>query len=89
MNRYWGGGLNDMMNFGSHAAGWFIAFEMIKLLIIVALVIFIAKMFIKNSKNNVDSTPNTSRAIEILKERYASGEITEEEYKIKLNKLRE
>lgn len=87
MHRYWGGGLNDMMNFGSNAAGWFIAFEIVKLLIIVAVVIFIAKMFMKNSHN--DKNSNSTRAIEILKERYASGEISEEEYKSKLIKLNE
>ncbi len=89
MHRYWGRGFNDMMNFGNDGSGWFIAYEIIKLLIIVAVVIFIARMFMKNSKNNSNLNSNSNRAIEILKERYASGEISEEEYKSKLNKLNE
>ncbi|NMA49932.1 MAG: hypothetical protein GX947_09260 [Tissierellia bacterium] len=87
MHRYWNNAFNGMMDFGIRNSGWFIAYEIIKLLIIVAVVIFIARMFIKNSKSNTN--PNSSRAIEILKERYASGEISEEEYKNKLNKLNE
>ncbi len=85
MHRYWNNGFNNMMNFGTRASGWFIVYDILKLLIIVAVVIFIARMFIKNSRNNNSS----SRAVEILKERYASGEISEEEYKSRLNKLSE
>lgn len=87
MSRYWDNSFNDMMNFGNRASGWFIVYDIVKLLIIVAVVIFTARMFMNNSKNNSNS--NSNRAIEILKERYASGEISEEEYKSKLNKLNE
>lgn len=89
MHRYWNNGFNDMMDFGTRASGWFIVYDIVKLLIIVAVVIIIARMFIKNSKNNSNSNLKPNRAIEILKERYASGEISEEEYKSKLNKLNE
>ncbi|NBI07245.1 SHOCT domain-containing protein [Senegalia massiliensis] len=86
MHRYWGNGFNDMMNFGNRASEWFILYDVVKLLIIVAVVMVIARMFIKSSRNN--SNVGSSRAIEILKERYASGEISEQEYKEKLKNLK-
>jgi len=86
MHGYWGNGFNDMMNFGNRASQWFILYDVVKLLIIVAVVIVIARMFIKNSRNN--SNVGSNRAIEILKERYASGEISEQEYKDKLKNLK-
>lgn len=87
MHRYWGRGFNGMMNFGDNGSGWFIVYDIVKLLIIVAVVIALARMLMKSSSNHNNS--NSNRAIEILKERYASGEISEEEYKNKLNKLNE
>ena len=89
MHRYWNNAFNGMMDFAIRNSGWFIAYEVIKLLIILVVVIIIARMLMKNSKNESNQNPNSSRAIEILKERYASGEISEEEYKNKLNKLNE
>lgn len=86
MHRFWGNGFNDMMNFGNNS-GWFIVYDIVKLLIIAVVVIVLARMFMKNSSNQKHYNPN--KAIEILKERYASGEISEEEYKNKLNKLNE
>lgn len=87
MHRYWSNGFNDMMNFGNSGSGWFIAYNIVRLLIIAAVVIILARMFMKNPSNHNNS--NSNRAIEILKERYASGEISEEEYKNKLKKLNE
>jgi putative membrane protein len=86
MHGYWGNSFNDMMDFGTRASGWFIVYDIIKLLIMVAVVIVLARMFMKNSRSNSHSSSN--RAIEILKERYASGEISEEEYKNKFKKLK-
>ncbi|NBI05519.1 SHOCT domain-containing protein [Senegalia massiliensis] len=76
-------GFHDMMNLGSRLSSWFIIYDIIKLIIIVIVVIVLVKMFINNSKNN-----NSNRAIDILKERYASGEISEEEYNNKLKNLK-
>lgn len=86
MHRYWSNGFNDMMNFGNSSSVWFIVYSIVRLLIIVAVVIILARMFMKNPSNHNNS--NSNRAVEILKERYASGEISEEEYKNKLNKLK-
>lgn len=78
-------GFNDMMNMGTNISAWFIIYNIIRLLIVVGVIVFIARMFLKNSSNNQSS----DRAIDILKERYAKGEIDEDEYIIKLNKLKE
>lgn len=86
MHGYWGNSFNDMMNFGTRTSGWFIVYDIVKLLIIVAVVIVLARMLIKNSRNHNNSSSN--RAIEILKDRYASGEISEEEYKNKFKNLK-
>ncbi len=85
MHRFGGRGFNNMMNLGSRTSGWFILYDIIKLLIIIAVVIFVVRMFMKKSDNQNNSTSN--KAIELLKERYASGEISEEEYKDKLKNL--
>lgn len=89
MNRYFNNnldnGFNDMMNMGTNISAWFIIYNIIRLLIIIGVIVFIARMFLKNSRNNQSS----DRAIDILKERYAKGEIDEDEYIIKLNKLKE
>lgn len=87
MHNFWGSGFNDMMNFGTRTSGWFMVYDIVRLLIVVAVVIILARMFIKNSRTSNNSSSN--RAIEILKEKYASGEISEEEYKGKLKKLKE
>ncbi len=64
-------------------------FTTLKLLIFLGVVIFIVKI-IKNSNRdkNLNIYGNTNRAIEILKERYAAGEISEEQYKRKLEIIR-
>lgn len=76
MHRYHGSGFNNMMSFGNSGSIWFILYDIVKLLIIVGVVIVIARMFMKSSRNQ--NRPNSNKAIEILKERYASGEISEE-----------
>ena len=92
MHNFRGNGFNgwdSIMDFGSRASAWFIIYDIVKLLIIVAVVIILARMFIKNSRDNKNSNSSSNKAIEILKERYASGEISEEEYEQRLKKLKE
>ncbi len=55
----------------------------------MAVVIVLARMFIKNSRDNKSSNSSSNKAIDILKERYASGDISEEEYEQRLKKLKE
>jgi putative membrane protein len=51
----------------------------------------IAKIFTKGSNQVFSNTKETGshKAVEILKERFASGEISEDEYNNKINKLKE
>lgn len=56
-------------------------------LIVVAIIIyFLVKVFTKNKSNSNTSIEN-DKAIELLRERYASGEISEEEYTSRLERL--
>lgn len=85
MNRYWDSGFDDMMNLGSNMGMWFIIYNIVRLLIIVGVVIFIARIMFKYFKDNRSS----NGAVEILRERYAKGEIDDEEYRVKLDRLKE
>jgi putative membrane protein len=87
MSGFWGNNFEHMMDFRNNGLGWFIIYDILKLLIVAAIVIFVAKMFIKHFNGNQKIDEN--KAITILKERYASGEITEEEYRKMLERLKE
>jgi len=62
---------------------WMLGFGLLRILVVVVVIIFIVKIF----KNN-DKLHSSSKAIEILRERYTSGEIDENEYKRKLKILK-
>jgi putative membrane protein len=51
--------------------------------LVVGIIILVVRIFKENS-----TSYSSSKAIEILKQRYAVGEINEEEYKKKLESLR-
>lgn len=97
MHRYWvdgfnGDGFNGMMDFWGYNNGWFIVFDFIRFLIVVAVIIYIARLIITNrsqSKNSNRSLKNSNQAIELLKARYAKGEIDEAEYKERLRNLKD
>lgn len=80
-----------MWNYGSNSASnpmmWmWMAFGLIVLLIFLALAIWmIAAMSRRNSPDS--PVPPSSRAIEMLKERYARGEISTEEFRERLMEL--
>lgn len=96
MNRNWNNGFNDngfngMMDFWNNNSGWFMVYDLIKFLIIIAVVIFIARLIINilgNHKNS-NTSSRSNRAIDLLKERYAAGEIDEEEYENRLRNLKD
>jgi len=78
---YWGGyGMGPGM-MGGWGMGWFGGIFMMAfwVLLIVALVFFI-RWLIRSSGRAADGVAGRSRAIEILKERYARGEIDAEEF---------
>lgn len=87
MHRFWNDGFNDMMNFNNRDFGWLIFNGLLAVLITVIVVAFIVRLFAKTSNNQKTTTSN--RAIEILKERYATGEISDEEYKSILKNLKD
>ena len=85
MHRYWSEGFNDMINFNNHNVEWFIFLSILRIVIIGGLVILAIKYFSKDSRSK--HKPASDSAVEILKERYAAGEIDEEEYHKKLKVL--
>ncbi|MGC8810868.1 MAG: SHOCT domain-containing protein [bacterium] len=61
--------------------GWLgMIFMIIFWILVIAGAIYLLKWLIGNFQKNRDSATETSRALEILKERYARGEISREEF---------
>lgn len=83
--------MGHMFNFGFRFGYPFmIAMNILRFLVILGVVYLIVKLITNNSNNNrATFSGNNSRAIEILKERYAKGEISEAEYDEKMKKLKE
>lgn len=76
----YGGYGYGMMGYGW---GWIM---MLGILIIVVLIIFALVRYLQHSGNisrNISSNNPSNRAIDILNERYARGEISDDEYKRK------
>ncbi len=78
---YWGMGPGMM---GTWGMGWFggIFMMVFWILIIIALVFFI-RWLVRSTESKQDRRVDESRALEILKERYARGEIDTEEFEQK------
>ena len=87
MHGHWMRGFHNMLNFDRHMGGYFMIYDIIKFIIIIAIVVIVARMLMNRKRTNKKKESN--QAIEILKERYARGEIDEEEYRRKLDTLRE
>ncbi|HEY8992424.1 MAG TPA: SHOCT domain-containing protein [Candidatus Microsaccharimonas sp.] len=64
---------DDMMNFGNNGSWWFML--LFGFLVIVGIVIVIAFISRKNGSESPRTTP-----LDIASHRYASGEITKEEF---------
>lgn len=65
--------------YGWHRFGWMGGiFMMVFWLLIIGLVVYLVSKS-SNNRGHISST-ESNRALEILNERYASGEIDEEEY---------
>jgi putative membrane protein len=73
---------------GGWGMGWFggIFFLIFWILVIVGLV-FLIKWLIQMSKSGAEVRPGGSRALDILKERYARSEIDKEEFEQKKKDL--
>lgn len=79
-------GFGGSYGFGTNFGIWYMVYQLVRTLLIVGAIIIIGKLLIKSNKSSI--SPASSRAIDILKERYASGEIDEEEYQRKLKNLK-
>jgi len=74
----WGIGPGMM---GGWGMGWFgMIFMFVFLVLVVVGLVFLIKWLIKATKGEKDVTIGSSKAIDILKERYAKGELTKEEF---------
>ncbi|KPU27298.1 hypothetical protein TR13x_06030 [Caloranaerobacter sp. TR13] len=62
----------------SNAWYWMLGMSLIKILVVVGITILFIKLI-----NREHSYRSSSKALEILKEKYVNGEISEEEYKHK------
>ena len=81
---------NHMFNYGYGSDvswWWMLGFMLLRTLIAVGAIVFIVKLIKGNSGYN-NSQAQSNRAIEILRERYALGEIGEEEYNKKYKMLK-
>ena len=80
----WGMGMGPGM-MGGWGMGWFggIFMMIFWILIIVGLVFLIKWLIQSSSRTRLDGSGGTGRALEILKERYARGEIDKAEFETK------
>ncbi len=81
MHRFWNNSFNEMTHFNSN---WFFLLGILRFIItlgiVVAAIVVVVIMINKNKKGQ-------QSAVDILKQRYASGEISEQEYKDRLKVL--
>ncbi|SHJ53595.1 SHOCT domain-containing protein [Paramaledivibacter caminithermalis] len=68
---FWG------LNFSGGNWIWMIGFSLLRWTLIIGAAIWIVKLITKNSNGNFSSY---NKAITLLQEKYANGEIPEEEY---------
>lgn len=101
MNMMWGGwsspfnnvgnsnATNNMMNFGygsSFGGGLGIIFMILWWVLIIAGIVALVR-WISNSTQSTGGTPSNKSALDILKERYARGEVNKEEFEEKKKEL--
>lgn len=84
MYRFWNNGFNDFNDMTHFNSNLFFLFGILRFIITVALVVaVIAVVVIMINKNK----KGQHSAVDILKQRYASGELSEQEYKDRLKVL--
>lgn len=80
--------MHDMGDFGADM-GWGMGFGWIFMLLFLTLIImgiFVMVKWLSGGPNNIARPPQKT-ALDILKERYARGEIEQEEYQLKKHDL--
>lgn len=75
-----------MHDFHFFGGGWMMIFWWI---LIIAVVLVLFRMLMKNNTGNPTEEKQNESPLEILKRRYASGEITKEEFKERKNDLKD
>jgi putative membrane protein len=87
----WGGYGGSHMGpgmMGGWGMGWFgMIFMMIFWVLVIVGLIFLIKWLIQTTKKEPEAMHSGSRALDILKERYARGEINKEEFEEKKRDL--
>lgn len=71
---------HGMMDCGGYGITWLIV-----IIILLLIIATLAYKLIQNNKN--ESNPTETDALEILKKRYAKGELTDEEFKHKMKTI--
>lgn len=73
---------------GWGGSGWFGIFHMILFwVVLVALIIFLIRLFVSSRHTDPNSIHHQASAFEVLKKRYARGEIDKEEFESKKKEL--
>lgn len=77
-----------MWNYGMHDGNWgTMLFLTLFLLLLVAVTVVLVVYFMRKPPNAESGSRSSSSATELLKERYARGEISTEEYRERLHEL--
>ncbi len=66
---------------------WIAGFAILRLLIVVGIIVLIIRL-VNKSRRDRETYNSSGKAIEILKEKYVTDEISEEEYQRKLKILK-
>lgn len=78
MNYYYGTRMIHPMNSGIGIFGW--TAGIIFWVLLICLIVGIIRHFVSNREESEDDGESSNRALEILKERYAKGEISNREF---------
>lgn len=82
------GGTTAMWNYGMHNGSWAIMFFWaFVLLLIIILAVWLVIYFMRKNPSAEGGSRSSSNAVDLLKERYARGEISTEEYRERLREL--
>jgi len=78
MNYYYGPHMVRPINPGLGIFGWIIG--IIIWVLLICLIVGLIRHFVSNREKSEDDGESSNRALEILKERYAKGEISHQEF---------
>ncbi len=84
-SRYYGGPMGHMMGWGT---GWLgMIFMVLFWILIIAGGIYLVKYLVQNTRGGPQTGGKRGRALDILEERYARGEIEKEEFEARKKDL--